>query len=139
MRLDHQWIEDQLEGSGLTTSGKEIARGLLAVLESSDIPNQIAENTLESVLPTVHSLALGHPIQVEEDEFVWVPVILGEIFKRDTVKIKPDAYNGEHGIRFNGKIGRVVATSGLNISVILDGEDVESVVKHHPDNLLKKM
>ena len=138
MRSNHKWANEQLEGSGLSTKNKDIVLSFLELLDSFDIPVEIASNTVESVLDTTKSLFLGRPIKASTDTTVWVPVVLGEIHKRDTVKIVDNAYVGDHGIAYNGKVGRVVATSGTQISVLLDGDSVDSVVGHHPDKLLKK-
>jgi len=141
VRIDWQWVNDQLSGIGYTGLGKQRVTDILLALEGDDFRHNEKEEVTK-ILDLARNLFLGIPVYEKKDELPegeWVQAERGYISRKDTVRVKTDAYLGEYGIRHNGKVGRVVNVQGESISVIYEGDTIDDMVAHKIKNLLKKM
>ncbi len=137
VEVDWDWVQDQLKKSGSTGTpvGKTVER-LLTVLEEGEYRQTQAHN-IDKALGYTASLIKGHPIVVETDKESWTDLRGGDLVVRDIVRVKPDAYSGPAGVANNGKRGRVTAMRNGKITVLYDGDPVESARGHEIDVLQK--
>lgn len=141
MRVDWAWVDEQLAAVGYTGTGRTRVIDVLTVLESGEYRSSEREEVIK-ILDMAKNLFLGTAIAEPEPDILegtWAQAERGYIVKKDVVRVKPEAYVGEAGVRHNGKVGRVTAVKGDHVYVIYEGETIDDTVSHNLINLLKKL
>lgn len=139
---DMRWALDQLDLADYkgTSPGdrpriRNSVEALLKELEKQKHPN---DDYTRKVIDLFSKLALGHSIApkgVSDVGARWVPFVLGEVAVGTTVRVKADAYTGNHAEEHNGRVGRLAAARGGYAFVVYD-ESADSVGQNHaPDKL----
>jgi hypothetical protein len=109
---------------------------LLRTLESETEAWELTDAEQQTVLDYVQKLSQGHSLGAEEADENWGPVVPGEYNIGDTVRVKSDAYTGDHGLRHNGKRGRIIAVHQSKTVVLYDdAPNSEESFFHEPYNL----
>ena len=107
--VNYEWIKTQLELAKVKVgSGKAILKLLKAWEE---IP-ELSETITDEVLSVFPSLARGHVVAAEgsdDEDYVWIDLMPGNITVGDIVRVKIDAYTGKLGTVHNGRLGKVTA------------------------------
>lgn len=136
IRTDPDWVADQLARTGHAgTPGGRLVSELIQTLESNDI-KQDQIDTVDDLVALALNLFKGHPVVLDSDE-KWVDAVLGDVQKRDRVRVKPDAYLGTNGAKHNGKTGYITGIRTGKVTVIYDGGNAESAVLHEMNALQK--
>lgn len=124
--MSDEWYEQQLSAVGLDASSDSGDDRVVyfQVRQLLDVFNQQGHPTPESaerVLKVFDKLARSQPLKDKADPEMWVQVQLGAISKGSTVRVKDDAFNGEHAWMHNGREGVIV--DGRRGDVIVDLRD----------------
>lgn len=136
------WARDQLDLAGYTGKGKgerpQIRNSVEALLVALEKQRHPSDDYTRKVIDLFSKLALGHniaPKGVQDVGARWVQFVLGEVPVGTTVRVKDDAYTGNHAEEHNGRVGRLAAARGGYAFVVYD-ESAESVGQNHaPDKL----
>lgn len=131
---DWGWVSRELAAAKTGTIVNDAVVKLLESLRKLELRDDEERDALDKL----QKLAAGHSIaEVPKDE-KWGPVIPGDYKIRDTVRVKPSAYEGEMGTRHNGKRGRVVAARNGFVLVVYEGQmNADIQHRHRPENLQK--
>lgn len=137
MIIDWAWVRDQLHRAGYTTetaNGQAIATSVERLLRTWEDMNHSPE-TSDPTLTAFAGLARGHAIAPDAPDETWVQAYPGEYKVGDTVRVKPDAYDGHLAVTHNGKRGRVVGARNSQ-AVVIYADDPDKLPRHHsPENL----
>lgn len=130
------WVSRELAGAKVSQDVNETSVMVLQKLEQMQAKFDLSDDDVRVVLDCVHKLGLGHSIAVEEKPEKWGPVVPGAYSIGDTIRVKPDAYEGERGTKHNGKRGRVTAArDGLVLCVYEDAFSADIQYRHAPVKL----
>jgi hypothetical protein len=136
-KTDIEWVKRQLENAKVSQA---VGTAVMRMMEVWITMNH-TDKTRSKTIEVFSELALGHAI-VSDDVSVdgqWTPVQPGQIRVSETVRIKPDAYEGDVGMIHNGRIGRVVAVRYGDV-IIKSIDDKEPVLDgaHYSPHMLEK-
>lgn len=133
---DWGWVSRELAGAKVNEDVNEATVMVLRELGVQKEKLRLSDDEVRGVLDCVHKLALGHSIAVEKKKEKWGPVLPGAYRIGDTVRVKADAYDGDRGVRNNGKRGRVTAArDGLVLVVYEDAFSADIQYRHAPEKL----
>ena len=136
-KTDIEWVKRQLENARVP---QPVGIAVMRMMEVWSTMNH-TDKTRSKTIEVFSELALGHAI-VPEDTAAdgrWTPVQPGQIKVAETVRVKPDAYEGDVGVIHNGRIGRVVAVRYGDV-IIKSTDDREPVLDgaHYSPHMLEK-
>lgn len=134
MTVDWNHVSEQLKAVGYTGKAGQTVKDLLEVLDGTFGTSQ--QETAEEVLRLTRELFLGHSVIPDKPDEQWVPAERGNIFVRDNVKVRNDAYDSGPGSIHNGVRGVVAVVKGDTITI--RNEDGE-LFNHQVSRLLKKL
>lgn len=131
MNSNWEWIRRELAATGCeagTVSHKAIYE-LVTRLEWYTLTD--AEK--EFVVDSFASLARGHALPRPTEELEnWKECVPGDYMIGNTVRVRPSAYQGEHGMWHNGKRGKVIGSRNNSVVVRYDNESAEEACHHSP-------
>ena len=133
---DWGWVSRELAGARVNEDVSEASVMVLRELGVQQDKLKLTDDEVRTVLDCVHKLALGHSIAVPVADEKWGPVLPGAYSIGDTVRVRRDAYEGDRGVRNNGKRGRVTAArDGLVLVVYDDAFSSDIQYRHAPEKL----
>lgn len=134
--IDWGWVSRELGALEVSRPVNDTVGNALAKIAEDRERFGLTDDDVRLVLDLVHKLALGHSVAPPKQEEKWGPVVPGAYRIGDTVRVKSEAYDGERGIKHNGKRGRAVAArDGFVICVYDDALSVDIQYRHLPDKL----
>lgn len=104
-KIDLEWVKAQMTSARIRRGSGDAVLQLLALWESVDLDPELSKETIE----TFSQLALGYSLVPENKDEVWAPAQAGQISVGQQVRVKNDAFQGDLGIKFNGRRGNIVA------------------------------
>lgn len=131
-RLD--WVYDQFEAGHVPEDTSKRVLKLLDLLWDLEI----REDDVREVVRVFGLLAQGHALVAESPDEVWQDVRPGNIYVRDTVRVKADQFTGRTGTTHNGRRGTVVAIRGGDVVVRYENAPPGDLGTHHSPYALQK-
>ena len=119
MEIKWDWVDAQLEKS---KTPQPLATSVKRLLETLETMNLATDDSLREIIDKFQKLALGHTIAAPEKPGKWEPVVPGDYRIGDTVRVRPDAYEGTKGTIHNDRRGRVTGAHGYLATVVYEGE-----------------
>ncbi len=130
------FVSTQLNGVEPSASLRDATVYMLREMEKQTDLHELSDEDCITVLSYVSKLAQGHALIGETPDERWGDVIPGEYSVGDTVRVRADAYTGDHGLRHNGKRGRITAVHQAKTVVLYDDAATsEESFYHEPFNL----
>jgi hypothetical protein len=124
--IDLEWVKAQMTAARIRRGSGDAVLKLLELWETVEIDSELSKEAIE----TFSQLALGYSLVPEDKDEVWVPAMAGQISVGQQVRVKSNAFQGNQGIKLNGRrgtivairTGRIVVKSTDGIAPELDGE-----------------
>lgn len=103
--VNYDWVNQQFAAAKVRVgTGKAVLKLLKTWEEIEVTPEQAKE--IFSILSRV---ALGHSLVETPKNEVWVQAQAGQLKVGEVIRVRADAFNGEKGVAFNGKVGKIGA------------------------------
>lgn len=130
------WAREQMSEANL---GQSVSTAVERLLEVWWTQNH-TELTRKATIESFEKLAQGHALVVEpEQNEVWEALRPGNVYVRDRVRVKFDAYLNEAGRHHNNRRGVVVAVRNGDVIVRYDdGKQPPFEGVHHSPHKLEK-
>jgi hypothetical protein len=103
--VNYDWINQQFTAAKVRVGTGKAVLKLLKTWEEIEVSPEQAKEIFE----ILGKVAQGHSlVQTPKDE-VWVQAQPGQLKVGDMIRVRGDAFDGDKGVSFNGKTGRIGA------------------------------
>lgn len=116
---DKNFVREQIAASEYAgTTVSVLIKSVIDALDKLEVDHS-DNDKIEGWLKDAVSLYRSQPI-VSGDDRQWEDFQFGDVFIRETVRVRPDAYSGCAATKHNGRVGRVLGTSGYRYSIVYE-------------------
>ena len=103
--VNYDWINQQFAAAKVRVGTGKAVLKLLKTWEEIDVPSEQAKDIFE----ILSKVAQGHAlVQTPKDE-VWVQAQAGQLKVGEIIRVRHDAFDGDKGVSYNGKTGKIGA------------------------------
>lgn len=130
------WVSIQLHKVGASDRVQEVTAQMMRRFDELADEFLLSDEERVNVLTYVRKLHVGNALIEDSPDERWGDVVPGSYNVGDTVRVREDAYPGEHGMRHNGKRGRVIGVAQAKAIVLYDdAKNSEESFYHEPEKL----
>jgi hypothetical protein len=132
--VNYEWINQQFAAAKVRVGTGKAVLKLLKTWEEIDVTPEQAKDIFE----ILGKVAQGHAlVQTPKDE-VWVQAQAGQLKVGELIRVRGDAFDGDKGVVFNGKVGKIGA---IRSGDIIFGSTDKSIDGAHfrPGDLEKRV
>ena len=104
-KVDLDWVKAQMTSARVRRGSGDAVLKLLELWESISLTPELEKEAID----TFSKLSLGYTLVPENKDETWAQAIAGQLSVGQQVRVKSDAFQGEQGIKFNGRRGNIVA------------------------------
>src|ERR1044072_8021007 len=114
------FVSKQLSAVDANKTVAEATTELLRVFYDLVERYEMTDDEQRVILGYVQKLSQAHALSTPQEDEKWGPVVPGEYNVGDTARVRADAYSGVHGLRHNGKRGRIVGVHQSKTIMLYD-------------------
>lgn len=103
--VNYDWVNEQFGAAKIRVGTGKAVLKLLKTWEGVDVTPEQAKDILEVFIKVAQGHAL---VQTSKDE-IWVQAQPGQLQIGNIIRVKHDAFDGDKGVSYNGKVGKIGA------------------------------
>lgn len=132
--VNYDWVNQQFAAAKIRVGTGKAVLKLLKTWEDIEVsPEQAKE--IFSILSRV---ALGHSLVETPKNELWVQGQPGQLKVGDVVRVRHDAFDGDKGVSYNGKLGKIGAIRSGDI-IFASADVTVNGVHFRPADLEKRV
>jgi len=132
--VNYDWINQQFTAAKIRIGTGRAVLKLLKTWEEIDATPEQAKDIFE----ILSKVAQGHALVQNAQDEVWIQARAGQLKVGESIRVRGDAFIGDKGVAFNGKVGSIGA---IRSGDIIFGSPDNSINGTHfrPEDLEKRI
>ena len=132
--VNYDWINQQFAAAKVRVGTGKAVLKLLKTWEEIEVSPEQAKDIFE----ILSKVGQGHAlVQTSKDE-VWVQAQAGQLKVGEIIRVRHDAFDGDKGVSYNGKVGKIAAIRSGDI-IIGSADKTVDGVHFRPVDLEKRI
>lgn len=132
--VNYEWVNQQFAAAKVRVGTGKAVLKLLKAWEDIDVTPEQAKDIFE----ILSKVAQGHTLVQTPGNEVWVQAQAGQLKVGEVIRVRSDAFDGDKGMSFNGKIGVIGAIRSGDI-IFASADKTIDGVHFRPADLEKRI